>query len=286
MSLLRDQMKRDMERAGLSPGTQQDYIRAVMGLAKFHRKSPDQLNPEDLRRWDEHLLELGLSSSTRRCYHAAASFLYRRTLGRPEMVSCLIRPRVVNKLPRVLGPIQVAQLLAAIQEPRFRTFFALIYDTGLRVSEAAGLRVRDLDPARGTLRIRCGKGAKDRQVKLGVRLLGLLRAYWRDVREKDAGAPVKDREAPLFVNRAGGPFCITSAQRAIRKAALDCGLGRGVTPHTLRHSYATAQLEAGTHLGVLQAQLGHRCITSTQIYLHVSSQLLLSLPSPLDALSL
>lgn len=145
MSLLRDRMTRDMERAGLAPSTIDDYLRAVRSLAKLHRKAPDQLEQDDIRTWDEHLLELGLSPSTRLVYHAAVKFLFRRTLFRPDMVSCLIRPRVVSKLPRVLSPAEVGRLLAALREPRYRTFFSLIYDTGLRVSEAAHLRIGDLD---------------------------------------------------------------------------------------------------------------------------------------------
>ena len=284
MSLLRGRMTRDMQRAGLAPSTIEDYLRAVRSLAKLHRKAPDQLEQDDIRAWDDHLLELGLSSSTRLVYHSAVKFLFKRTLFRPEMVSCLIRPRVVSKLPRVLAPSEVGRLLAALREPRYLAFFSLIYDTGLRVSEAANLRVGDLDRSRGLIHIRCGKGAKDRQVKLGNRLFELVRAYWKEVREKEAGTETVSRESFLLVNRAGNPICIASAQKAIRKAARDCGLGSGVTPHTLRHSFATAQLEAGTNLRVLQAQLGHRSITTTQVYLHVSTQLLLRLPRPLDAL--
>jgi site-specific recombinase XerD len=277
-------MTRDMERAGLAQSTMEDYLRAVRGLAKLHRKAPDQLEQDDIRAWDDDLLKRGLSPSSRRVYHAAVKFLFKRTLFRPEMVSCLIRPRVISKLPRVLAPSEVGRLLAEFREPRYRAFFSLIYDTGLRVSEAAHLRVEDLDRSRGLIHVRCGKGAKDRQVKLGNRLYQLIQVYWKEVREKGAGRETLTRESFLFVNREGNPICIASAQKALRKAAMACGLGRGVTPHTLRHSFATAQLEAGTHLPVLQAQLGHRSITTTQIYLHVSTQLLLRMPSPLDAL--
>jgi len=284
MSLLRDRMARDMERAGLAQSTIEDYLRAVRSLAKLHRKAPDQLEPDNIRAWDDHLVELGLSPSTRQVYHSAVKFLFKRTLFRPEMVSCLIRPRVVSKLPRVLAPGEVGRLLATFREPRYQAFFSLIYDTGIRVSEAAHLQVKDLDRSRGLIHIRCGKGAKDRQVKLGDRLYELIRDYWKEVRVKEAGAETLSRDSFLFVNRAGNPICIASAQRAICKAARACGLGSGVTPHTLRHSFATAQLEAGTNLRVLQAQLGHRNISTTQVYLHVSTQLLLRMPSPLDAL--
>ena len=236
MSLLRGRMMGDMERAGLAQSTMEDYIRAVRNLAKFHHKSPDLLEPDDIRNWDDHLRQQGLSTSTRMVYHAALKFLFRRTLLRPEMVCFLIRPRMIHRLPRVLAPSEVGRLLAAVREPRYRVFFSLLYDTGLRVSEAARLKVRDLDRARGLIHVRCGKGAKDRQVKLGTRLFELLRTYWREVREKESGQEPLTKESFLFVNRTGGPLSVGCAQRVLRLAAQCCGLAKGVTPHTLRHN--------------------------------------------------
>jgi len=286
MSLLRDRMQRDMERAGLAHRTMEEYIRAVRDLARFHGRSPDQLSQDDIRTWDEDLLRRRISPSSRCVYHSGVQFLYRRTLFRPELVSCLIHPKVIHKLPRVLSPMEVARLLLAVRKPKYRTFYALLYDTGLRVTEAANLRVRDLDRERGVIHVRNGKGGKDRQVKLGDRLFGLLRDYWREVRANDAPGEAFTRDALLFVSKTGGPFSVVCAQKVLKQAARDCGLADGVTPHTLRHSFATAQLEAGTNLRVLQAQLGHGNLNTTQVYLHVATHLLLQAPSPLDALVL
>lgn len=284
MSLLRDRMLRDLERAGLAQRTIEEYIRAVRDLAKFHHRSPDQLGSEDIRRWDEDLLRRRISPSSRCVYHSGVAFFYRRTLFRPDLVACLIRPKVVHKLPRVLSPAEVGRLLGAVRHPKYRALLALLYDTGLRITEAANLKVRDLDRARGVIHVRGGKGGKDRQVKLGNRLFDILRTYWREFRMQEPHGQPFSRESYLFANQAGGPLNVRCAQRIIKLAARECGLAEGVTPHTLRHSFATAQLEAGTSLPVLQAQLGHSNISTTQVYLHVATHLLVEAPSPLDAL--
>lgn len=287
MSLLRDRMQRDMERAGLAQRTREEYIRAVQDLARFHGRSPDLLGPDDIRAWDEDLVRRRLSSSSRCVRHAGVTFFYRRTLFRPEMVACLIRPRkAARKLPRVLTPAEVGRLLATVRSPKYRALFALLYDTGLRITEALNLKLGDLDRGRGVIYVRGGKGGKDRQVKLGDRLYGILRAYWKEVRPTQAPEQPLSRDSYLFVNRAGRPLSAQIAQRIIKLSALECGLSADVTPHTLRHSFATAQMEAGTSLPVLQAQLGHRDISTTQVYLHVAAHLLLERPNPLDRLVL
>jgi site-specific recombinase XerD len=279
-------MTRDMERAGLAQRTKEEYIRAVRDLAKFHHRAPDLLEPDAVRDWDDDLLRRGISPSSRSVYQSGVKFLYLRTLARPDMVACLIRPKVPHPLPRVLSLSEVGQLLSAVRKPKYRAFFALLYDTGLRVSEAANLKVGDLNLARGVIQVLGGKGGKDRQVKLGTKLLGLLRTYWRDVRMQEPHEEAFSKASLLFVSKAGGPFSVQCAQKVLRRAAQDCGLAERVTPHTLRHSFATAQLEAGTNLRVVQAQLGHSSIGSTQVYLHVATHLLLGAPSPLDALLL
>ena len=278
MTILRNRMLRDMERAGLAQRTIEEYLRAVRDLAKFHNQSPELLSPDAIRDWDDELLRRGISPSSRSVYQAGVKFLYLRTLGRPEMVSCLIRPKVPQHLPRVLSLSEVGLLLSAIRKPKYRAFFALLYDTGLRISEAANLKVGNLDLARQVILVRGGKGGKERQVKLGAKLLGQLRTYWREVRLREP------HEVPFFVNKDGGPFSVLCAQKVLRLAAQECGLTGHVTPHTLRHSFATLQLEAGTNLRVVQAQLGHGSLSSTQVYLHVATHLLLEAPSPLDAL--
>lgn len=284
MSLLRDRMERDMERAGLAPRTRYRYIRAIRMLAKFHGRSPDLLTDEDLRAWDEDMVRRGLSPSSRSVYLGAAFFLYRKTLRRPEVVAFLIRPKQRRKLPAVLSMEEAGRLLAAVHAPRYRAFFSLIFDTGLRISEAAALRVGDIDRARGVIQVRNGKGGKDRQVKLGDRLYRILRAYWREERVKVPRTEPLSKDSFLFASVRGRPICIVVAGRVIRRAAEEAGIGKRVTPHTLRHSFATAQMEAGTGLRVVQAQLGHASIRTTQRYLHVATHLILQAPSPLDAL--
>ncbi|MDP3178007.1 MAG: tyrosine-type recombinase/integrase [Spirochaetaceae bacterium] len=279
-------MTHDMERAGLAPRTRYSYILSIRLLAKFHGRSPDLLTAEDLKAWDDDLGRRGQSPSTRHVRLAAARFFFRRTLGRPEVVSGIVLPRRKRRsLPTVLSPQEVGRLLAALRAPRYFAFYALIYDTGLRFSEALNLRVGDIDRRRGVIHVRQGKGGKDRQVKLGERLYGILRDYWREER---LGKPMADplsKESFLFASATGGRLSRMGARYALHAALKEADLSKRVTPHTLRHSFATTQMEAGTGLPVVQAQLGHASIRSTQVYLHVSTRLILQAPSPLDALA-
>ena len=285
MSLLRDRMMRDMERAGFAPRTRYMYILAVQLLARFHGRSPGLLRATEIKAWDDDLLRRGLSPSTRHVYLAAVAFLYRKTLARPEVVSFIVLPRRRRTFPVVLSTEEVRRLLAAFRVLRYRAFFSLIYDTGLRISEAAHLKAGDLDRDRGVIRVREGKGGKDRQVKLGKRLHELLRAYWREERMKGPHPEPLSKESFLFASSTGGPISIMGSRYALSLALKEAGITKRVTPHTLRHCFATAQMEAGTELPVVQAQLGHASIRSTQIYLHVSTRLILQAPSPLDALA-
>ncbi|NTV72941.1 MAG: tyrosine-type recombinase/integrase [Holophaga sp.] len=154
-------MVRDMERANLSERTRKQYIYAVEILARFHHKSPDLLGPDDIRAWEDDLICRGLGPNIRRVYLAAAAFLFRKTLSRPEMVSFLVPPRDPRRLPRVLSREEVSRLLAALRDPGYATFFALIYDTGLRLTEALQLKAEDVDRERGVIHVH-GKGARDR----------------------------------------------------------------------------------------------------------------------------
>ena len=286
MSLLRDRMIRDLERAGRAQHTIKQYTIAVRLLANFHGKSPELLMPDDIRAWEEDLVKRDLSPSSRHVYLSAAAFLYRRTLGRPEMVSFITHPRRRRKLPVVLSPDEIGRVLAALRERRYRIFYALIFDTGLRISEAAKLKAGDVDRELKVIHVRNGKGGKDRQVKLGDKLHGMLRCYWREVRSLDPRPEADSKASLLFASKLGGPISIKGAREALTMAVREAGLAKHVTPHTLRHSFATSQLETGTELPVIQAQLGHQDIGSTQIYLHVSSRLIRQASSPLDLLDL
>lgn len=284
MSLITDRMMSDMERGGLAPRTRYMYSLAVQLLEKFHGRPVELLTADDLRAWDNDLIRRGLSPSSRIVYLGAAAFLFRKTLARPEVVSFFMRPRRRRKLPIVLSSSEIQRLFAAFRAPRYLAFYSLIYDTGLRISEAANLQVGDIDHARGIIRVRQGKGGKDRQVKLGARLYQILRDYWRSERMTGHQPKPIPKDAFLFASANGGRISIMGARYALALALKEAGITKLVTPHTLRHSFATAQMESGTELPVVQAQLGHACIRSTEVYLHVSTRLILQAPSPLDAL--
>lgn len=284
MSLLRDRMSRDMERAGLAPRTRTQYIAAIRHMAEFHGRSPDLLEPDDIRDWDDEMQRRGNGPDWTRVHVAALAFLYRRTLSRPEMVSFLAYPRSPRRPPNVLSLEEVFRLLAALRERRYHAFFSLMFDTGLRISEAAALKAGDIDHARGVIHVRQGKGGKGRHVKLGERLYQLLRSYWRDVRMKEPHPEPLSKDSLLFACKTGAHISLASARETLKLAAQEAGITKRVTPHTLRHSYATSQLEAGTDLRVVQAQLGHADIGSTQIYLHVSTRMIHQAPCLLDAM--
>jgi site-specific recombinase XerD len=276
-------MARDLERAGLAPRTRKHYTDAVSFLVRFHGRSPEELTPDDIRAWEDNLLDLGLGPNTRRVYLAGVAFLYRKTLSRPEMVSFLVPPRDPRRLPRVLSPDEVQRILAALWEPRYVALFSLIYDTGLRISEAIHLKAGDVDRGLGVIHVR-GKGGHERQVKLGDRLYQLLRTYWRDERMKGPHSAALTLDSLLIANRVGNVIDRTEAGMALKLAVQAAGITKRVTAHTLRHSFATYQLEMGTALPLIQSQLGHACIKSTQVYLHVSTRLIRQAPSPLDSL--
>jgi integrase/recombinase XerD len=284
MGLLRDRMSRDLERAGLVPRTRTQYIAAIASMAAFFMRAPDHLGPDDIRIWDDELHRRGLSPGWLGVHTAALVFLYRRTLSRPEMVSFLSFRRAPRRLPTVLTPEEVFRILAVLYEPRYHTLFALLFDTGLRISEAADLKAGDVDRACGVIHVRHGKGNKGRQVKLGDRLYAMLRAHWKQVRMMDPHSEPLSKDSLLFSNKAGGRICLSSARMALKLAVQNAGIAKRVTPHTLRHSYATSQLEAGVNLKVVQAQLGHADIGSTQIYLRVSTRLIRQAPCPLDSM--
>lgn len=276
-------MLRDMERAGLAPRTRVEYIAAIQRMATFFGRSPAALRPDDIRDWEDELVRRGLGASGRRVAAAALKFLYKRTLARPEMASFIAFPHTASRLPTVLSLLEIDQLLSAMSEPRDLALFSLTYDSGLRISEAIHLKVGDIDRARGVLRIR-GKGDKERLVKLGDHTYALLQYYWREVRSKEPRAEPVTQDFPLFSNGQGAPISRHTARRVLAEAALKAGITKRVNPHCLRHSFAVHQLEGGTNVRVVQVLLGHDSIRSTQLYLHVSTRLIVQAPSPLDSL--
>lgn len=275
MTKLRSQMMQDLDLGGYALRTKQTYLDSIREFAKFHGQSPAGLGQAEVRQWVEHLRKRALSSQRLRQHFAALRFLYGKTLGRPQITSFLSWPKDLEKLPVVLSEEQVHRLLGALTTPRMRVFFTTVYAAGLRMGEACRLETRDIDAPRGVIHVRNGKGGKERLVMLSPRLLVILRAYWKHVRPS----------APwLFAGRTRNHLAPEVARQALKRAAKTVKLDKKVTPHVLRHSFATHLLEAGTDLRVIQVLLGHDSIRSTTRYASVSAGMIRKTKSPLDRL--
>lgn len=277
MSELQNRMVVDLDAGGYSEKTKQAYLSAVAAFSKYHEKDPELLFRDDVQKWIRHLRKQGKSPSTIRQHVAGLRFLYGKVLGKPELTAQLIYPKLKRPLPTVLSVEEVRKLLNQLSVPKYRVFFTTVYAAGLRVQEACHLQVGDIDAQRGVIRVRHGKGDRERLVQLGPKLLKILRDYWAGER------PAKPW---LFTSKKGGPMMIDGARRALRRASDQVGLShKHVTPHTLRHSFATHLLEAGTELRVIQALLGHSDIQSTIRYTHVSTALVHRVESPIEHIS-
>lgn len=276
MGKIRERMKQDLALAGYAPGTQDHYLGAAARFVKRFMLPPEQMGQEHLR---THVAELGASgmgASTLKVQIAGLKFLYEKTLGRPSEVAWMSWPRAPRGLPRVLDMSEVVALLGAMTSPVYRMIALVLYATGLRISEAVMLQVSDIDAARGVLRVRCGKGGKPREVMLGAKLLAALRVYWRATRP-----PLPY----LFVSpTTGKPVRPDAVRTAMHRARADARLRKRVTPHMLRHSFATHLLEAGTDVRVIQHLLGHASVATTARYAHVSRALAARVESPLEKL--
>ena len=275
MTPLRRRMIEDLKIRNRSPRTIEVYIRLVARFAAFHRRSPEHLGPEDVRSYQVHLLERGTSWSWFNVTVCALRFLYRVTLKRDWPLERLPYGKRGRRLPCVLGQEEVLRFLGAVRSPVCRMALATAYASGLRVSEVAALRVEDIDSARMLIHV-IGKGNKERIVPLSQVLLHALRRYWRRHRPSRPW---------LFPGRdAGKPICVTTIQMACVQARRAARFHKRVTAHSLRHSFATHLLEAGTDLRTVQALLGHSQISTTAIYTHVQRRVVTATRSPLDAI--
>jgi site-specific recombinase XerD len=275
MTALRRRFIDDLRLRNKSPRTIEAYVLRVAQFAKHFGRSPEQLGPEAIRAYQQHLLAKQVSWSQFNQAVCALRFLFNVTLGRPDLIRHLPfakRPRI---LPVVLSPDEVMRLLEAALPGRERTLLEVTYSCGLRLKELLGLQVTDIDSARLVLHIRQGKGQKQRFVPLSPRLLEVLRAYWRECRPATC----------LFPGvKATQPLTGSAVLRICRRTAKRAGLSKRITPHTLRHSFATHLLEADVDLLSVQALLGHSHFNTTAKYLHVSMRRLQQLPQLLEGL--
>jgi integrase/recombinase XerD len=276
MSTLREQMLADMQLKGLTPKTQKIYLREVCNYAKYFGKSPEELGEKELRQYLLYLLnERKLAKGTYRFYYQGLKFLYKHTLKREEVVEKIHCPRGKKKLPVVLDLAEVKALLTVMENLKHRAVLMITYSAGLRISETAHLKVSDIDSKRMMVRVQQGKGGKDRYTILSQIALDCLRQYWRYYRPKEW----------LFEGQKEGThICISSIRQIFLEAKERAGITKPVSPHTLRHSFATHLIEAGTSLHHVQLLLGHRSPTTTTVYLHVSRMNLAQVTSPLDSI--
>jgi integrase/recombinase XerD len=276
MTPLRKRMIEELELRGVSPKTLKIYVDCVARFARHFNKSPEKLGPEEVRTYFLYLIhERKVALGTYKQALSALRFLYRWVLQRGEVVQDIHTPRPERRLPVVLSFDEVHRFFAAIPSFKHRTLLMFAYAAGLRVSEAAGVRVSDIDSERMVIRVVQGKRKKDRYTLLSPLLLQMLRHYWWAARPKDY----------LFPGRGkSGVVASSTVQQACIEARQRAGLAKDVTPHTLRHSFATHLLEAGTDLRVIQELLGHVSPRTTAIYTHVSTKLMAQTKSPLDLL--
>jgi site-specific recombinase XerD len=283
ISPLRQRMIDDMTLRRLAPKTQTAYLRSVVRFTRFFGQSPELASPEDLRRFQLHLVETGVSPTTINATLTGLGFLFGVTLERPNVLKRTSRVRPPQKLPRVLSVEEVERLLAGASNPKHRAALAVAYGAGLRASEVVHLKVTDIDSDRMFLRVEQGKGRRDRYALLSPTLLELLRAWWRAGHARGQMRP----GGWLFPGRNPvNPLSTRQLNKACHLAAAAAGLDQRVSMHTLRHSFATHLLENKIDIRVIQVLLGHRKLETTARYSHVATRTLSAVTSPLDQLAL
>ena len=280
MTRLRQRLLDELERRNYSQATVLTYVGAVRRFAEYFDRSPEQLGPEQVRQYQLHLVqERELHPRTVRIQTAALRFLYLRTLKRNYRRDDLPLPKSPRTLPTILSQDEVARLIEAAASPCHRTILMALYSTGMRRAELCRLRTEDIDKERMVVHIRQGKGGKDRDVPLSPKLLETLREYWRWMKPKTWLFPgtVKNWRADV-------PISDKIPWHACREAAQKASIKKRVSPHTLRHSWATHLLEGGADLRTIQVLLGHAQLEHTIVYLHLSQKHLMAVAHPLEAI--
>lgn len=276
MGQLRDRMDADLRLAGYSPSTCKVYLVYARLFVKYHRRSPEVMGEREVRAFLLHLIEeRHAARGTMRQVRAALTFLYSVTLRRPVEVAHLPVMRRQHRLPTVLSGTEVSALIEATTDPKYRAILMTLYSSGLRITEACKLRPGDIDSKRMVIHVHQGKGDRDRYTVLSTRLLQYLREYWRTCRPVEWLFPGQTVDGHISPN---------TVRLVFHRARAQAGIKKQVSPHTLRHSFATHLIECGTDITVIQALLGHHSIRVTEMYTHVGVDLISRTTSPLDVL--
>ncbi|ABE61725.1 phage integrase [Nitrobacter hamburgensis X14] len=277
ISPLRQRMIEDMTIRKFAPKTQHDYLQRVKNFAVYLRRSPDTASAEDVRRYQLHLTASGVGVPTANQTVSTLRFFFKVTLGRADLVERTAFVREPSKLPVVLSPEEVACLLDAVPALKYKAALSVAYGAGLRVSEVVALKVGNIDSKRMIIRVEQGKGREYRYVMLSPHLLELLRAWYKAARPQGWLFPGRDRVRQMTTRQLN---------RACHAAADMAEIGKPVSMHTLRHSFATHLLEQNIDIRVIQVLLGHAKLDTTALYARVATKAIQQVMSPLDRITL
>ena len=280
ISPLRQRMLEDMRMRKLAPKTQRSYIRAVRHFAGYLGRSPDQASAEDLRRYQLHCVDRGVSPITLNATITGLKFFFEVTLGRAELMARMRPVRVEHMLPVILSREEMGRLIESARNLKHRTALSVAYGAGLRASEVIALKVGDIDSTRMVLRVEQGKGRKDRYALLPPLLLERLRCWWRAGRAEGKLLP----NGWLFPGRDPlDPMTTRQLNRVVHEAAALARIDKRVSMHTLRHCFATHLLEQKEDIRVIQVLLGHKKLETTALYTQVATETLREVISPLES---
>lgn len=280
MTRLRKLMLDELQRRNYAQNTVRVYVHAIEQFAAYFKRPPDQLGPEHIRQYQAHLFrDRKLAPGTVEQCGAALRFFFVKTLRRPYLPDHIPLPKRQRTLPTVLSQEEIQRLIDSAENLMHRAMLMTLYGTGVRRAELCQLKVADIDSQRMLIHVHHGKGGRDRDVLLSPKLLETLREYWRWMKPKTY-------LFPGMVNnwRADVPIRDRAVWSAVHDAASRAGIGKRVSPHTLRHSFATHMLEAGADLRTIQVLLGHAKLADTAVYLHLSRRHLQAVASPLEAI--
>ena len=282
---LRQRMIEDMAARKLGRHSQRSHIHSCKRFAAFLGRSPDTATPDDVRGFQLHLIESGLSICNRNRIMTGVRFLFRVTLRRHDLAAEVYHLKEPQKLPLVMSPDETKRLLAMARNLKVRVVLSLGYGCGLRAGEVVRLQVKHIDSAQGIIRVEQAKGRKDRNVMLSPEVLALLRQWW-PARPTRYDAGMSPQERWLFPGRKPGrPMTTRQLNRLFHETTEAAGIRKTVTLHSLRHSFATHLLERGTDIRIIQALLGHAKLDATARYTRVATGMISAIESPLDLLT-